>query len=34
VSIEDYGAFNAVADGRLEPLDPATCKDWARLHRE
>ena len=34
VSIEDYGEFNESQDGHLEPLDPATKRDWAQLHRE
>jgi len=32
VSIEDYGDFDATQDGRLEPVDDATKRDWARLH--
>jgi hypothetical protein len=34
VSIEDYGDFNQSEDGRLEPLDPATKRDWSQLHRD
>jgi hypothetical protein len=34
VSIEDYGEFNEGEDGRLEPLDPTTKRDWSRLHRD
>jgi hypothetical protein len=34
VSIEDYGDFNESEDGRLEPLDPSTKRDWSQLHRE
>lgn len=34
VSIEDYGDFNASEDGRLEPMDPDTKRDWSQLHRE
>ena len=33
VSIEDYGEYNMAEDGRIEPLDPATKRDWAQLHR-
>jgi hypothetical protein len=33
VSIEDYGDYNESEDGRLEVLDPATKRDWSRLHR-
>ena len=34
VAIEDYGEFNETQDGRVEPIDPETKKDWSRLHRE
>ncbi len=34
VSIEDYGEYNESEDGRLEVLDPASKRDWSRLHRE
>jgi hypothetical protein len=33
ISIEDYGDLNEREDGRIEPLDPATKRDWSRLHR-
>jgi len=33
VSIEDYGDLNESEDGRVEPLDPATKRDWSLLHR-
>ncbi len=34
VAIEDYGDFNEGDDGRIEPLDPQTKRDWSRLHRD
>ncbi|HVZ02282.1 MAG TPA: PAS domain-containing protein [Dongiaceae bacterium] len=34
IAIEDYGEYNAREDGRIEPVDPATRRDWARLHRD
>ena len=34
VSIEDYGDYNAREDGRIEPIDPVTRRDWTRLTRE
>jgi hypothetical protein len=33
VSIEDYGDLNESEDGRVEPLDPGTKRDWSQLHR-
>jgi len=33
VSIEDYGDLNEREDGRVEPMDPATKRDWSTLHR-
>jgi hypothetical protein len=34
IVIEDYDEYNAHEDGRVEPLDPVTRKDWARLTRD
>jgi len=34
VSIEDYGELNESVDGHLGPLDPATKRDWSKLHRD
>ena len=34
LSIEDYGEFNSVSDGKLRPDDGQARRDWATLHRD
>jgi hypothetical protein len=33
VSIEDYGSFRMLDDGRIAPVDPLLRADWAKLDR-